>query len=82
MSPIPPKGKTVSTTEFYNWSHQQHNLKRCFCGEFASIGFNYKFGMLELLCFKHYKERIGKCHTEKEHTAQKSVDQKNQLSLI
>jgi len=38
--------------------------------------------MLELLCFKHYEERINQCHKEKEHTAQKSVDQKNQLSLI
>ena len=79
---IPPKGKTVSITEFYNWSHKQHNLKRCFCGEFASIGFNYKFGMLELLCFKHYEERKKQCHTEKEHTEVKSEDQKNQLNLL
>jgi len=82
MSLTHPKSTKVSTTDFYNWSHQQHGKKRCHCGEFASIGFQYRLGMLELLCFKHYKERIGKCHTEKEHTAQKSVDQKNQLSLI
>ena len=82
MSLIPPKGKTVSTTEFYNWSHQQHNQKKCFCGEFACIGFNYRFGMLELLCFKHYQERVNQCHMEKEHTEVKSADQKNQLNLL
>ncbi len=82
MSLIPPKGKTVSTTDFYNWTHQQHGEKKCFCGKFASIGFNYRYGMLELLCFKHYEERMSQCHTEKVHTDQKSVDQKNQLSLI
>ena len=59
MSLIPPKGKTVSTTDFYNWTHQQHGEKKCFCGQFACIGFNYRYGMLELLCFKHYEERIG-----------------------
>jgi len=79
MSLIPPKGKTVSTTEFYNWSHQQHNQKKCFCGEFACIGFNYRFGMLELLCFKHYQERVNQCHTEKEHMEVKSADRQRKL---
>jgi len=82
MSLTHPKSTKVSTTEFYNWTHHQHNQKKCFCGEFACIGFNYRFGMLELLCFKHYQERVNQCHTEKEHTEVKSADQKNQLNLL
>ena len=54
-----PKGKVVSLREFYNWRHEQHNQKRCYCGQFACIGFQYRLGMIELLCFKHYKERIN-----------------------
>ena len=53
-----PKGKLVNANEFVTWSHSKRNQdQKCFCGEYACIGFNYKFGMLELLCFKHYEER-------------------------
>ena len=49
------RGKTVSSHEFCNWTHQEHNkYSICFCGKFASFGFNYRFGMLELLCSEHY----------------------------
>ena len=82
MLPTHPKSTKVSTTEFYNWRHYQHGQKKCHCGEFASIGFQYRLGMLELLCFKHYQERISECHTEKEPTEAKSEDQKNQLNLL
>ena len=51
----------------------------CFCGEFACIGFNYRFGMLELLCFKHYQERVNQCHTEKKHMEVKSADRQRKL---
>lgn len=54
------KGKVVNASSFYTWSHSKRNKEqKCFCGQYACIGFNYKFGMLELLCFKHYEERIG-----------------------
>jgi hypothetical protein len=78
-----PKGKVVNANEFVTWSHSKRNQdQKCFCGQYACIGFNYKFGMLELLCFKHYQERIKECHKEKEHTEVKEADQKSQLNLL
>jgi hypothetical protein len=81
---VQPKGKVVSSQEYYNWTHHQHNQKKCFCGKFACIGFQYRLGMIELLCFKHYQERINKCQKEWEHTEAKEADhrKKNQLSLL
>jgi len=73
----------ISAIEFVNRTHQEHNDKtKCHCGKFAPFGYSYRFGMLELLCFEHYKERIKSCPTEKEHTEAKSEDQKNQLNLL
>ena len=82
-SDVQPKGKVVSSQDFVTWNHQKRDKdQKCFCGQYACIGFNFKFGMLELLCFKHYQERINQCHTEKEHTEVKEADQRNQLSLL
>ena len=61
-----PKGKVVGLNEFYNWRHEQHNQKKCYCGKFACIGFQYRLGMIELLCFKHYEERKRECHLSKD----------------
>src|SRR6056300_1311549 len=58
MLPTHPKSTKVPTIEYYNWRHHQHGEKKCYCGKFACVGFNYRYGMLELLCFKHYEERI------------------------
>jgi len=85
MSLIPPKGKTVSTTDFFNWTHEQHNQKKCHCGKFACIGYSYRFGMVELLCYEHYQERISQCHLKKDtekklsqQTSEKKSKQVNQ----
>ena len=49
------KRNRVSSVEYYNRTHQQHNdLSKCFCGKFASFAISYRFGMLELLCSEHY----------------------------
>ena len=72
----------VSKQEFYNWTLEQHQNKKCFCGKFACIGFNYRYGMLELLCFKHYEERKKQCPKGKVPTEVKSEDQKNQPNLL
>ena len=78
-----PKGKVVNSIDFCGWSHAKRNKdQKCYCGQYASIGFNFKFGMLELLCFKHYQERLKSCHKEKERTEAKSEDQRNQLNLL
>lgn len=54
-----PKSIKVSSNDFCLWTHDKRNkYQKCFCGKYACIGFNYRFGMLELLCFEHYKERI------------------------
>jgi len=73
----------VNSQEFINWTPKERDEKqKCFCGQYACIGFNYRFGMLELLCFKHYEERKKQCPKEKEHTEVKSEDQKNQPNLL
>jgi hypothetical protein len=77
-----PKGNKVSKLQYYNWTHQERNEKqKCFCGKFASFGVLVDNGFaVGLLCFEHWKEYT--CQKEKEHTAQKSEDQKNQLNLL
>jgi len=82
----------VSAQEFYSWTHQQHSNKKCHCGKFASIGYPYRFGMLELLCYEHYKERINQCHSSKDivknqsaktsEQKSKQVNQENKQSLL
>ena len=91
-SPEQPKGKVVSLREFYNWTHEQHNQKRCYCGQFACIGFQYRVGMVELLCFKHYEERKNECHLSKDipksqspktlKPKSKQVEAENKQSLL
>jgi hypothetical protein len=69
----------VSKQEFYNWTLEQHQNKKCFCGKFACIGFNYRYGMLELLCFKHYEERKNQCPKEKVLMEVKKADRQRSL---
>jgi len=66
MSPTHPNSTTVSTTDFYNWTHEQHGKKRCHCGKYAAFGYSYRFGMLELLCYEHWKKRTEQCHLKKD----------------
>ena len=54
------KGTVVSPHIFYSWKPQEREIKqKCYCGKFACIGYPAEYGNLELLCFKHYKERIN-----------------------
>lgn len=75
-----PKGKLVGVNEFCSWNHQERIEKSvCYCGAYGSIGFNYRFGMLEILCYEHYKERIEQCRMEKERMEAKEEGPQRKL---